>query len=540
MTSGAEALPSAQGLARWHDEGVVAWHRDGDEGAPIFTRGPGEAAGVSPPLAEAIGQEHLVNVRLWHEEDEARRPDVPDRTIAATKRRIDALNQRRNDLIEQIDAEVLAVLEQKQPLRNEAPLHSETPGAMIDRLSILALKIYHMAEEEGRMDAGEEHRAASGERLGILREQRADLAGCLDALLADLRRGRRRFRPYRQFKMYNDPALNPALRRGLVLVLAAFACGPRGNEFEDRGDRYSSRGEYVDARVEYQLALAEAGGEARTELRMKVAELALRSKDFREADRLFEVLLAREKDHAGKVSALYYLHARRWAARGDTFAALEAIEWLQQRDAAAGLGSLYYVLGDAAYARPDYEQAVAAYLMALARVPDEATPLVYYRLGEAHERRRNCAVAVQYFRRYLAAVGDSVSMDTGDVRYRMGSCAFLLAERAFAGGDYSTARRYIELMVRTGEPVSRLAESDLMLARIYERTGDRDRAMALYQRVVEQSRDRSSRTAMEAYRRLKQLEFGLPLDTAERLAEEAVRDSLRRARRSVRDAGDSR
>ncbi|CAN5194393.1 hypothetical protein BH18GEM1_BH18GEM1_01320 [soil metagenome] len=323
---------------------------------------------------------------------------------------------------------------------------------------------------------------------------------------------------------------------GITIVLAT-ACTTSSSEYEKRGDRYSSRGEYVDARVEYQLALDQAGEGASADLRMKAAVLALRSKDFGDAEGMFDRLLAEEQGYADRVASLYYLHAQRWAAAGDTFAALRAVDWLQERDSTASLGTLYFMLGDAAYGRPDYEQAVAAYLMALARVPDEATAVVSLRLGEAHERRRNCAAAIGYFRRYLAAQGEEGSLEAGDVRYRMGSCAFLLAERAFASADLPRAQRYIDLMVRAGEPVNRLADADFMQARIHERLGDREKALQYYRRVVEQNRDRSSRTSMEAYRRLKQLEFGLPLNTAERLAEEAARDSLRQARRAQRDEG---
>lgn len=206
-------LLAVEPLVEWQDAAVEAWHRhpaDGDFRPP---RGPRSGERTSPALDEAIGSEHLVNIRLWHEEDEARRADVSDREIAGTKRRIDALNQRRNDLIEQIDDALLAVLGGQGSMQEEAPLHSETPGAIVDRLSILALKIYHMAEEARRTDAGTGHCAACRERLSILKLQRADLAGCLVDLLADLKEGRKRFRRYRQFKMYNDPAMNPALRR---------------------------------------------------------------------------------------------------------------------------------------------------------------------------------------------------------------------------------------------------------------------------------------------------------------------------------------
>jgi hypothetical protein len=210
--AGTDIFPVAD-LVEWQDAAVAEWHRDrrraetrlGDAG---WSPGP-----TSSVLGAAIGREHLTNVQLWHEEDEARRQDVDDGVIAGVKRRIDRLNQRRNDLIEAIDEAMTSDLENAgvSP-RPGSRLHSETPGAIIDRLSILALKIYHMREEAGRRDAAAGHRAVCAERLAILERQRGDLAGCLNTLCDELRSGLATFRTYRQFKMYNDPETNPAVR----------------------------------------------------------------------------------------------------------------------------------------------------------------------------------------------------------------------------------------------------------------------------------------------------------------------------------------
>ena len=160
----------------------------------------------------AAEQNHDFNFRLWHEEDIARRDDIPLERIREAKRNIDRFNQARNNAMELMDDWILATLQQ---MGGGAPpdvaLHSETPGMMIDRLSIMALKEYHMAEQAARGDASAEHRVKCAARVAVLKEQQGDLSDALRILLAELSTGRRRFKVYRQFKMYNDPTLNPQL-----------------------------------------------------------------------------------------------------------------------------------------------------------------------------------------------------------------------------------------------------------------------------------------------------------------------------------------
>lgn len=157
---------------------------------------------------------HRANFDLWHEEDLARDPAATDAAIAADKHAIDTLNQRRNDLVEQMDQWLLFWLREAGTRQNpDAPLNSETPGLILDRLSILALKIYHTREEAHRKTATGGHRQRNCERLALLEEQRADLANCLESLWTQIIAGRRRFKLYRQMKMYNDPDLNPVLYR---------------------------------------------------------------------------------------------------------------------------------------------------------------------------------------------------------------------------------------------------------------------------------------------------------------------------------------
>jgi hypothetical protein len=162
-------------------------------------------------MTAAVRAQHFANFELWHLEDEARAPHAADCQLAEVKRAIDRVNQRRNDLMERIDALLLEALGRYELPMPQTPLHSETPGLILDRLSILALKIFHTREETRRAHAPEGHTHRNAERLRLLEEQRSDLAACLDQLWTQIINGERRFKLYRQLKMYNDPSLNPAV-----------------------------------------------------------------------------------------------------------------------------------------------------------------------------------------------------------------------------------------------------------------------------------------------------------------------------------------
>lgn len=155
---------------------------------------------------------HRFNFLLWHEEDVARSPHVTDGRIAQVKRAIDRYNQARNDAIEKVDDCLIAQLAARGIMAGpDAPAATETPGAAIDRLSILELRRYHMREQAERRDATEEHRAKAAGRLEILDLQREHLIAALDRLLGEIFAGERPLRVFRQMKMYNDPSLNPYL-----------------------------------------------------------------------------------------------------------------------------------------------------------------------------------------------------------------------------------------------------------------------------------------------------------------------------------------
>lgn len=202
---------SAQAIMRRHDAQLQdpSW----PEAWPMSLQGT---------LDHWIDLNHCCNTRLWAQEDLARRIHVPDADIVANKRAIDRHNQQRNDAVERLDEQLLLALGWLQPagpqavdaqlkLPAGARLHSETVGAMVDRLSILALKIKAvrllLLSESPSADAP----TALAQKLQKLQEQRTDLGACIDALLADAVAGRAVFKMYRQFKLYNDPRTNPAL-----------------------------------------------------------------------------------------------------------------------------------------------------------------------------------------------------------------------------------------------------------------------------------------------------------------------------------------
>ena len=146
----------------------------------------------------------------WHFEDIIRDPHIDPIEALNLKRRIDRSNQDRTDLVEEIDSYFRHKYSEVKPLP-EARLNTESPAWAIDRLSILALKIYHMREQVERNDADDEHRAKCAAKLDVLLEQQQDLGLAIDQLLEDIEAGRKYMKVYRQMKMYNDPSTNPIL-----------------------------------------------------------------------------------------------------------------------------------------------------------------------------------------------------------------------------------------------------------------------------------------------------------------------------------------
>lgn len=194
------ALPTAAQITALQIDRVERWHRDAID-----------CDSTSDDLLRLICQQHASNFRLWHQEDLARTPTATDTEIAKVKRTIDRLNQQRNDQIELVDDAIAVMLcDAGVTLLKDAKLNTETAGSAIDRLSIMALRLFHYREQLDR-DAGTSHAQKVLQRLTMCNQQHADLSAALQELLDDLVAGRKPHRTYRQMKMYNDPSLNPAI-----------------------------------------------------------------------------------------------------------------------------------------------------------------------------------------------------------------------------------------------------------------------------------------------------------------------------------------
>lgn len=156
-----------------------------------------------------VEENHAFNYQLWHAEDKARRDDMGFEFVYQAKREIDQFNQQRNNRMEMMDSWLYHEL--KPSSSSTCPVHSESPGMMIDRLSILALKQYHMAIQCDRTDVNADHLNRCQAKLEVIAQQKQQLLTCLDEFLQELLQKTRTFKVYHQFKMYNDPTLNPEL-----------------------------------------------------------------------------------------------------------------------------------------------------------------------------------------------------------------------------------------------------------------------------------------------------------------------------------------
>ena len=183
---------------------IEDYHVTDDVDAPI--QNPFEEGSIEHDLY----LKNWIDTVQWHLEDIIRDPHINPQDALAMKRRIDRSNQDRTDLVEDIDSYFRQTYSNVTPLP-DARLNTESPAWAVDRLSILALKIYHMREQVERQDASDEHRAKCQAKLNVLLEQQVDLSTAIDQLLEDIEQGRKYMKVYRQMKMYNDPSTNPVL-----------------------------------------------------------------------------------------------------------------------------------------------------------------------------------------------------------------------------------------------------------------------------------------------------------------------------------------
>ncbi|MBQ8652456.1 MAG: DUF4254 domain-containing protein [Alistipes sp.] len=186
-------------------ERVIAdYHRWDDVDHPM--ENPFEAGSLDALLYH----KNWIDTVQWHLEDIIRNPEIDSVEALAIKRRIDKSNQDRTDMVEYVDSYMLEKYKDVE-VKADARLNTETPAWAIDRLSILALKIYHMSVETKREDVSDEHRAACQKKLDVLLTQQVDLSRAIEELIEDIEAGRKYMKTYKQMKMYNDPALNPVL-----------------------------------------------------------------------------------------------------------------------------------------------------------------------------------------------------------------------------------------------------------------------------------------------------------------------------------------
>ena len=186
------------------DRAIADYHRFDDVDHPI--ENPYEKGS----LDHLLYHKNWIDTVQWHLEDIIRNPEIDPREALAIKRRIDRSNQERTDMVEYVDDYLLEKYKSVTPAP-DARLNTETPAWAVDRLSILALKIYHMEQETRRTDVDDTHRDACRRKLEVLRTQQADLSQAIEELIEDIEAGRKYMKTYKQLKMYNDPALNPVL-----------------------------------------------------------------------------------------------------------------------------------------------------------------------------------------------------------------------------------------------------------------------------------------------------------------------------------------
>lgn len=187
------------------EQSIIDYHKTDSVDTPVCNPYPSTAL-----LDHLLYHKNWIDTVQWHLEDIVRNPSIDPVEGLALKRRIDASNQERTDMVEYIDSYFLEQYK-NAPLDPDGTINTESPAWAIDRLSILALKIYHMQAEVNRADATAEHINNCSDKLKVLFNQQKDLSKSIDELLFDISKGKKIMKVYKQMKMYNDPALNPVL-----------------------------------------------------------------------------------------------------------------------------------------------------------------------------------------------------------------------------------------------------------------------------------------------------------------------------------------
>ncbi len=206
-----DILKDNEKLIKIFDENIKKWHEIDGEDIPFEDLPIRRKIESNDKFLKSIIDILEANYNLWHLEDLARDPDANDSTIANVKRKIDKENQLRNDRIENLDILIDNFLKRNKIIPKTEISNSETPGSIVDRLTILSLKIYHMKQQTERDDVDENHIITCKNKLKILHLQRDDLIGALKILINEILSGEKKHKIYYQFKMYNNPTLNPIL-----------------------------------------------------------------------------------------------------------------------------------------------------------------------------------------------------------------------------------------------------------------------------------------------------------------------------------------
>lgn len=186
------------------DQSINDYHKEDNIDYPMKNPHPENS------IEFLLYKKNWIDTVQWHLEDIIRDPSISASYLVEIKRRIDKSNQERTDTVEKMDDWFLTFFKNAQRKSN-AKMNSETPAWLLDRMSILALKVYHMKEQTIRKDASPDHIKKCQEKLSILLEQTADMELCFDQLISDIQSGDRYMKVYRQMKMYNDESLNPVL-----------------------------------------------------------------------------------------------------------------------------------------------------------------------------------------------------------------------------------------------------------------------------------------------------------------------------------------